>query len=160
MSHTHHDQIEVPKGALIMAAALVGIALLLTASVRLGLLSPEAVPAAERAAAGAEIVASRSLQFYDQPDGAVRIEDTETGETLQLIESETEGGGFIRGVMRGLARERRLRGVGDVAPFSLTLWEDGSLSLRDVATGRTIEIGAFGPDNRATFAALLPRGDA
>jgi hypothetical protein len=42
------------------------------------------------------------------------------------------------------------------APYRLTLWDDYSLSLTDTGTGRTIELGSFGPDNRAAFAALLP----
>ena len=64
--------------------------------------------------------------------------------------------GFVRGVMRGLARDRRARGIDNRPPFTLTLWRDGELSLTDTATGRTIELSAFGPTNRATFAALLP----
>ena len=54
--------------------------------------------------------------------------------------------GFIRGVMRGLARERRMRGIGDAPPFNLSLWRDGELSLTDSATGRSIELTAFGID--------------
>ena len=62
------------------------------------------------------------------------------------------------GKMRGMARERHMRGVGMAPPFTLTLWKNGTLSLEDKATGRSIEIGSFGPDNRAAFAALLPGG--
>jgi putative photosynthetic complex assembly protein len=43
-------------------------------------------------------------------------------------------------------------------PFNLTLWKNGTLSLTDKTTGRAIELGSFGPDNRAAFAALLPTG--
>ena len=64
--------------------------------------------------------------------------------------------GFIRGVMRGLARDRRSRGIGNAPPFNLTLWRDGELSLTDSATRRSIELTAFGSTNRAAFAALLP----
>ena len=46
-------------------------------------------------------------------------------------------------------------GIGDGPPFTLTLWRDGELSLTDTATGRAIELTAFGTTNRATFAALL-----
>ena len=43
-------------------------------------------------------------------------------------------------------------------PFTLTLWKNRTLSLEDKSTGRSIELGSFGPDNRAAFAALLPGG--
>ena len=57
--------------------------------------------------------------------------------------------------MRGLARERRMHGIGSEAPFTLTQWRDGELTLTDSATGRSIELNAFGTTNRAAFAALL-----
>ena len=69
--------------------------------------------------------------------------------------STTQGGGFIRGVLRGVARDRKMRGIGAQPPFALTLWRDGSLSLTDTATGREVELGGFGADNRAVFVALL-----
>lgn len=48
-----------------------------------------------------------------------------------------------------------MRGIGNGPAFSLTEWRDGELSLTDTATGRTIELNAFGSTNRASFAALL-----
>ena len=102
---------------------------------------------------------TRRLTFADRSDGAVVITDADSGAQVALIESETKSGGFIRGVLRGLARERRMRGIGSGPAFALVLWEDGSLSLTDEATGRIIELGAFGPDNRDAFAAVLPAGD-
>ena len=60
--------------------------------------------------------------------------------------------------MRGLARERRSHGFGNDAPFTLTAWRDGELSLTDTATGRSIELTAFGADQpRAAFAAPAAR---
>jgi putative photosynthetic complex assembly protein len=160
MSHAHaHDQ-TVPKPALIAAGALVTLSLLLTMLVRVGVLEREAVPAAVRAADRASVVETRNLTFSDRADGAVVIADASTAATVAVIESETKSGGFIRGVLRGLARERRSRGIGAAPPFKLTLFSDGSLNFVDTATGRSIELGAFGPDNRAVFAALLPKATA
>ena len=87
----------------------------------------------------------------------MRIEDAATGGTAGLVAAGSRSG-FIRGVMRGLARDRRMRGIGEAPPFRLTLWRDGELSLLDEATGRAIELSAFGSTNRAAFAALLPHG--
>jgi putative photosynthetic complex assembly protein len=68
--------------------------------------------------------------------------------------------GFIRGVLRGLARERRQHNVGAEPPFRLTRWDNGHLSLEDPQTGRRIELGSFGPTNAEAFSRLLARGSA
>ena len=65
--------------------------------------------------------------------------------------------GFIRGVLRGLVRERKRRGIGAETPFRLSYLTDGRLLLADPATGRVIDLGAFGPTNTAAFARLLER---
>ncbi|MGF1549877.1 MAG: photosynthetic complex assembly protein PuhC [Sphingomonadaceae bacterium] len=153
MSATHSHENTVPKGALVLAAMLVSISLLLTSAVRVGALDPVPTAAAQRSAAGTGLVERRSLRFLDRADGAVLIEDAATGERVAIVGEE--GGGFIRGVMRGLARERRMYGAGARPPFELALWEDGALSLTDSVTGRVIELGGFGADNRAAFARLL-----
>ncbi|MFY7781768.1 MAG: photosynthetic complex assembly protein PuhC, partial [Tagaea sp.] len=42
-------------------------------------------------------------------------------------------------------------------PFRLSMWRDGSLVLDDPATGRRVDLRAFGATNRDAFARLLPR---
>ena len=64
-------------------------------------------------------------------------------------------GGFIRSTVRSLVHIRRSKGITERTPFTLTRWDDGSLTLSDPATGRALELGGFGDDNRAVFAALL-----
>lgn len=152
MSHSHNET--VPKSALIMAGALVGFAFLLTATMRIEQIPPAASPALLRSAEHASAVRTRTLRFLDEADRGVRIEDVGTGATASVIVPGQQTG-FIRGVMRGLARERRMHGIGSGPPFTLTQWSDGELSLTDSATGRSIELNAFGSTNRATFAALL-----
>ena len=39
--------------------------------------------------------------------------------------------------------------------YDYTRWADGRLSLQDEATGRSIDLGAFGPTNAAVFAHLM-----
>ena len=157
--HGHSHENTVPRPALFLAGGLVFASLTMTAAVQLGWLEREAVPSLVRAEANVEASETRRLTFADRSDGAVVITDADSGAQVALIESETKSGGFIRGVLRGLARERRMRGIGSGPAFALVLWEDGSLSLTDEATGRIIELGAFGPDNRDAFAAVLPAGD-
>ena len=151
--HRHGDML--PRGTVILAAALMLFALAVTAIVRIAGIPPAASPVLLRAQANIQPVQSRSLRFIDRADGAVVIKDVARGTTASVIQPG-ELTGFIRGVMRGLARERRMHGIGDGPPFTLTLWKDGQLSLTDSATGRSIEMTAFGSANRAAFAALLP----
>lgn len=158
MSGTHHHADMLPRGTLKLAGALVLFAFGATAFVRIADIPPAASPVAMRAEANIPAVASRTLRFVDRADGAVVIQDVGEGSVASVIEPGQQTG-FIRGVMRGLARERRMHGIGDRPPFTLTLWRDGELSLTDTATGRSIEMTAFGSDNRATFAALL-QGEA
>ena len=156
-AHSHADML--PRGTLVIAGSLVLFALSAAATVRIAGIPAAASPVAMRAVNHVALVSSRNLRFSDRGDGAVVIEDADKGGTASVIEPGQHTG-FIRGVMRGLARERRMRGIGDRPPFNLSLWRDGELSLTDSATGRSIELTAFGSSNRASFMALLPRGPA
>ena len=150
-SHAHSHANTVPRPALAMALGLVAVSLVMTTAVRLGLADREAVPAVERAKSAVVAARTLSLRFADMPDGAVKVSNAATGAVIASLKGENDGGGFVRGVMRGMARDRAMRGVGQAPPFTLTLWQDGSLSLLDPATGRSVELGSFGPDNRAAF---------
>ncbi len=153
-AHSHADML--PRGTLVTAAALVLFALGAVAIMRIAHVPASASPLALRAANHMVPVASRNLRFIDRADGAVLIEDADSGGTASVI-APGQQTGFIRGVMRGLARERRMHGIGNQPPFNLSLWRDGELSLTDSATGRSIELTAFGSTNRASFAVLLPQ---
>jgi len=152
MSAGTHGTI-APPAALRLGAGLVGLSLLLVAAVRHDMVDPLPSAAALRAEAGVAVVSERLLRFADRPDGSVVVTDARTGAAVARI--GREGSGFIRGVMRGLARERRQHGIGAAPPFRLTLWRNNMLSLVDTATGRTIELDGFGPTNRAAFARFL-----
>jgi putative photosynthetic complex assembly protein len=158
MSLVHDHEQTIPKHAVASAAMLVITALALTTLVKVGVLDREAVPAVVRSEARVAPAMVRTLTFSDRADGAVVVRDVATGETVRVLVDGVPGNGFVRGVMRGMARERHFRGIGMTPPFTLTLWKNGTLSLADKATGRSIELGSFGPDNRAAFAALLPGG--
>ena len=141
-----------PKGALYAAAALIGATLLLVGGSRLQqTLHPTPTPAISDVHGG--VLQSRSLLFADGPNGEVLVQDTDTGATLH-VEPRSEG--FVRGVLRALARQRAIQQLGqDAGAFTLTTHENGSLWLTDEATGDRIELGGFGADNRAAFASLL-----
>lgn len=151
--HGHSHENTVPKGALVMACGVVLVTLALTSATQLGWISPSPSASEVRASEAAKALSSRVLQFADGPDGTVVVTNASTGETVHVFGGE--GSGFVRGVLRGLGRERQKRSIPMLAPYELNHWSDGSLSLTDTATNRIVELGAFGPTNRATFEALL-----
>ena len=138
-----------PRGVLLGAAALVVAVIVLAGVGRVtGLAGSQIEPATP--------VLSVELRFEDQPDGGVAVYDVPAGRSVALLAPGTNG--FVRGVLRGMARERRQYSVGIEPPFRLTRWDNGSLSLEDPQTGRRIELGAFGATNLDAFARLLPSG--
>jgi len=99
-----------------------------------------------------DVLQSRQLFFRDAK-GQVIVEDAHNNSTIAVITIGEDG--FMRSVMRGLARQRIAAGYDDSIPFELTSWKTGYLSLNDPVTGRFIELTAFGPDNAGAFARLL-----
>ena len=98
-------------------------------------------------------VAQRSLTFHDAPDGGIIVNDARDGSLALALPSGTNG--FIRGALRALAQTRRQGGHSPAAPFVLTAWGDGRLSLEDPLTGERIAISSFGPTQVKSFVALL-----
>jgi len=134
-----------PRGPLMGAAGLVLVALLAVSAARLA-----GMPAGD---APAPAVAARELRFEDRPDGGITVYDARAGERVAVVAAGT--GGFLRGALRALTRERRRRGLGPEGAFRLSAHADGRLRLEDPATGRDIDLGAFGPTNAGAFARFL-----
>ena len=93
------------------------------------------------------------LRFDDLDDGGVAVMDAADGRQVYKVEPGTNG--FIRATMRGLARERVRSGIGAEAPFKLTRWSNGSISLQDETSDRRLDLDAFGPTNAGAFAQLF-----
>jgi putative photosynthetic complex assembly protein len=142
-----------PRAALYGAVSVVAFALVATLAVRTGIVPEVANPRAMRAEAAVAVVTQRDLRFLDGADGAVIVQDIDGTLVARVLPASEQG--FVRGVMRGLARERRIQDAPADTPFRLALWADNGLTLTDLATGRQIELGAFGPTNRAAFAVML-----
>jgi putative photosynthetic complex assembly protein len=128
---------------LLMAAAAVS-SLLLVATVRWS-----GAPVPQQF--DSPVIHSRALQFADTASGAVAVRDAQSGAEVALFHGEQ---GFLRGVLRAMARERKLRSADRLAPLLLQNHADGSLTLFDAATGERINLESFGPTQRATFAQL------
>ena len=145
MSHVIQEPV-VPKGGIIAAAALVLFSLAAVTTARLtgtgGVRMT--LPAA---------VESRDFQFEDGQNGAVLVYDARD---RQLVDTLAPGSnGFIRVVLRGLARERKLGDIGRQPPFRLTRFVNGQITLTDTSTGKQIDLDAFGSANTEAFARLL-----
>lgn len=136
--------VQLPRPALIGMIALAVFALVAAAVVRLS-----GVDVREPDAAAVMV---RELCFDDLPDGSIAVTDARTGARVQTIEGES---GFLRGTLRGLARERKRAGFGPEAAFELIARADGRLTLKDPTTGRMVDLESFGPTNAAVFARLL-----
>jgi putative photosynthetic complex assembly protein len=98
--------------------------------------------------------ASIDLRFEDLPDGGVAVRRADDGTEVAVLAPGE--GGFIRATLRGLARDRKRWDLGPEQPFRLSVWTDGALSLEDRATGRTLDLRAFGQTQVEAFARLLP----
>lgn len=92
------------------------------------------------------------LRFEDRPDGSIAVINYTTGQVIDSVEGEA---GFVRGTLRGLAQERKRRGLDSEPPFELIYRADGRLTLADTATGRMVDLESFGPINAGTFFKLF-----
>lgn len=150
MSHDH-DDVTLPRGALLGLVLLIAISLAAVVAVNL-------VGGHEDSAKqiSGDVVDSRDLRFVDLGKGNVAIYDWPGGQLVATLDAGTDN--FIRGVIRGLARERRGIGAGDGEPFRITRFDNGRLILEDRATGRVLVLEAFGMTNARAFGRLLDSG--
>lgn len=150
MSTTHHGEIETTRPA---------AKVLLTAAVGLVVTVVGLAVAARTTGIGATRLAeptqgiSVDLRFEDGPRGTIRVSSA-SGEISPVIIAPGQDG-FVRTVVRGLARERQAQGFGSEMPFRLGRTEAGRLWLRDLATGRLLYLDAYGPQNASHFARLV-----
>jgi putative photosynthetic complex assembly protein len=138
-----------PRKVLIAAVALVAFTISAAAAARwsgVGAVKQPITSAAE----------VRDLRFEDRADGAILIYRAQDGQLVDVLAPGTSG--FVRIVMRSLARERRANTEDRETPFRLVRWADGRLSIEDPATRRQIDLGAFGAVNTQAFARLMPAG--
>jgi len=102
--------------------------------------------------ADADVIAKKTLRFKDLPSGAVAVISADNGQMITQVEGQA---GFVRGILRALARDRRMRQISSDDAFELISRADGRLTLIDLATNNRIDLESFGKDNAAEFAAFL-----
>jgi putative photosynthetic complex assembly protein len=150
MARAIHEPV-VPKAGVLAAAALVLFALASVTTVRL-------TGVGEVRMTLPAVMESRDLRFEDGRNGEVLVYDADDH---QLVDTLAPGSnGFVRVVLRGLARERKLGDIGSQPPFRLTRFVNGQIMLTDTATGKRVDLDAFGSANTKDFARLMKRGGA
>ncbi len=98
-------------------------------------------------------VESRDLRFEDGKGGTVLVYDASSRELIDTIAPGTNG--FVRVVLRGLARERKLGDLGQEPPFRLTRHANGQMMLTDTSNNKRIDLAAFGTANAQAFTRLM-----
>jgi putative photosynthetic complex assembly protein len=98
-------------------------------------------------------VESRDFQFADGPGGTVLVYDASDRSLIDTISPGTNG--FVRVVLRGLARDRKLGAIGAEPPFRLTRFADGRMVLTDPTTAKQVDLAAFGASNAYAFTRLM-----
>ncbi|MCW1842491.1 photosynthetic complex assembly protein PuhC [Prosthecomicrobium hirschii] len=133
----------IPRAAIVGAGLLVAVTVVAAGIGRHTGLGIQAHP--EMA-----MVQAVDLVFRDRPNGAIAV----TGPHGTVVLESGENG-FVRGILRGMARERKTYGVGTEVPFRLIRRVDGRLVLEDPATRQTLDLGAYGSGNAEAFGRLL-----
>jgi putative photosynthetic complex assembly protein len=151
------DNVPFPHWPLRAAAAMAVIALIAASAVRIA-----GVPPGPHISSPVKV--ERDLHFVDRnaggvgaPAGGIDVIDAHTNRKIDELRPGEDG--FIRATLRGLARERKRRGLGPEVPFRLALHTDGRLTLEDPAISRTLELEAFGSTNSGAFLRLLTAGE-
>jgi putative photosynthetic complex assembly protein len=146
MSEREFGSEPLPRGPLIGAVALVVLTILFVTLTRFtGLGASQIAPSTP--------IVVRDLHFSDMPNGGIAVYDVRDDRPIEIVAPGTNG--FLRATLRGLARERKRQGIGDAAPFRLVGGKQGRLTLEDPATGRRVDLEAFGATNAGVFARLL-----
>jgi putative photosynthetic complex assembly protein len=141
----------VPRGAILGASALIGFSLV---AASLGRLTGVGTVRADYASTEQRM----SFRFEDRADGGISVIAPESGATIGVVPAGTDG--FVRTVLRSLAFDRQRHGVGAGPEFVIARWTDGHTTIDDPATGRRVDLAAFGVVNMQAFEHLVAmRGD-
>ncbi len=135
-----------PRGPLAGAIAMIVVCVGLIALSRMTGVGVTRMPSSEP-------VVVRELRFEDRADGSVAVLEPRSNQVAEVLEPGQHG--FVRGVLRSFARDRRASAISDAPPFKLARLADGRITIEDMATGRRIELDAFGSTNVIAFARLL-----
>jgi putative photosynthetic complex assembly protein len=98
----------------------------------------------------AEVKRERWIVLEGHDAQAVTVRNSDGSVLLDLPH-----GGFVTVIQNGLATERRKHRVDPLKPVRIVEYQNGRLAVEDPETGWSIELYAFGQDNKAAFERLL-----
>lgn len=97
-------------------------------------------------------IAERMFILEGRSAQAVTVYD-ENGKLLM----DMDHGGFITVIQNAVTRKRTVARVQGNPPIRIVQYDNGRLVAEDPATGASIELYAFGNDNKAAFERLMSR---
>ncbi|MCX7288130.1 MAG: photosynthetic complex assembly protein PuhC [Rhodobacterales bacterium] len=100
--------------------------------------------------APSEAVRDRWIVLEGHDAKAVTVRNTDGTVMLDLPH-----GGFVTVIQNGLVTERKKHKVDPLLPVRIVEYANGRLAVEDPETGWSIELYAFGSDNKAAFERLL-----
>jgi len=92
---------------------------------------------------------SMLLQFEADSSGNLTVRKVPGGEVVDTL--DPDAGGFARTMVRVIRRDLGAGANVDAMPFQLNAWQDGRMALLDTATGRSVDLRAFGPTQAGVF---------
>ena len=140
----NRDREMVPRALLWAMFALAMSALAITTFAVVTGKPPEAQPQAS------SVLRDRWIVLEGHGAKAVTVRDKD-GTVL----AEMAHGGFVTVIQNGLQTERRKHDVDPLNPVRIVEYTNGRLAVEDPDTGWSVELYAFGSDNKAAFERLL-----
>lgn len=139
-----------PKQEMIPKPLLLGMLALVLATV--ALVGFSAITGRDKVGvpADAAIVAERTIVLKGGGAQAVTVMAMDGTVLMDLPH-----GGFITVIQNGMERARLTAGVDKLKPLRIVEYANGRLAAVDDFTGWSVELGAFGSDNRAAFERLM-----
>ncbi len=99
-------------------------------------------------------IAQRDLVLRDRASGGIDVLDARTGETLQVI-GTADSARFLRTVVRGLGKHVDPRDASLQVVFTLSLREDGALTVSRKGSNRFNALNGFGSAQTNALEELL-----
>ena len=142
--YQNRDKEMVPRTLLWAMFALAMTALAITTFAVLTKRPLEGQPVA------ADVVRERWIILEGGGAKAVTVRDTDGSVLLDLAH-----GGFVTVIQNGLQTERKKYNVDPLRPVRIVEYANGRLVAEDPDTGWSVELYAFGGENKAAFERLL-----
>jgi putative photosynthetic complex assembly protein len=142
--YRNRDKEMVPRTLLWAMFALAMTALALTTFAVLTKRPLEGAPQA------ATVLRDRWIVLEGHGAKAVTVRDIDGSILLDLPH-----GGFVTVIQNGLQTERKKHNVDPLRPVRIVEYQNGRLVAEDPDTGWSVELYAFGGDNKAAFERLL-----